>query len=295
MVLKRIKVNREKGTEVNIIFLLRYNWFIITNSLAEILTKVVVNIYSYRYILTMQNINHVSKSIGILLIGIVVLLITSCSSYTYQSNYSLNEVVEASVIKNDGVFILSPEGVTPDTGIIFYPGGLVKPEAYTPIAWNIAKEASVTVVIVSMPFDLAVFAPGKGLDVLDMMPEITEWYIAGHSLGGAMASTLIFEEPEIFKGLFLFGAYPDKKKPLTNTNIPVLSFYSEFDGLATIEKIQNTKSLLPESTQFVYIEGGNHAQFGSYGTQKDDGAATITPEEQWGIVSRQISEFIRNN
>ncbi len=243
----------------------------------------------------MENKNHVNKPINILLISIVILLITSCSSYAYQSNYSFSEAVEASVIKKDGVFIISPEGMATDKGIIFYPGGLVEPEAYTPIAWDIAHEAGVTVVIVSMPFNLAVFAPGKGLDVLDMMPEITEWYIAGHSLGGAMASTLISEEPEIFKGLFLFGAYPDKKKPLTDINISVLSFYGEFDGLATIEKIQNTKTLLPASTRFIYIKGGNHAQFGSYGLQKDDGDAVITPEEQWGIVSTYISEFIQNN
>jgi len=257
------------------------------------LISVVVYIYTYRYIHIMKTKKLVILSLNILLIALVVLLITSCSSYTYQSNYSFNGVVENSVIKNDGVFIIRPDGDFLDKGLIFYPGGLVSPEAYSPIAWEIANEAGVVVVIVPMPFDLAVFALRKGLEIIEMLPEITEWYIAGHSLGGAMASTLIYEEPGIFRGLILFGAYPDKKKPLSDIAIPVLSLYGEFDGLATLEKIENTKSLLPLSTQYVCIEGGNHAQFGSYGPQKGDGIATITPEEQWSIVSKKIADYLR--
>ncbi|MBQ6398058.1 MAG: carboxymethylenebutenolidase, partial [Oscillospiraceae bacterium] len=36
------------------------------------------------------------------------------------------------------------------------------------------------------------------------------------------------------------------------------------------------------------IEGGNHAQFGSYGTQKGDGAALIPPEQQWDETAADI-------
>jgi hypothetical protein len=36
-----------------------------------------------------------------------------------------------------------------------------------------------------MPLNLAVFSPNKADEVITDFPEIEEWYIAGHSLGGA--------------------------------------------------------------------------------------------------------------
>ena len=46
-------------------------------------------------------------------------------------------------------------------------------------------------------------------------------------------------------------------------------------------------------TEFI-IEGGNHGQFGSYGLQEGDGAATITPEQQWNITVNTILTFIHS-
>jgi len=40
------------------------------------------------------------------------------------------------------------------------------------------------------------------------------------------------------------------------------------------------------------IEGGNHAQFGNYGAQKGDGAASISAEEQQNFTADQIDIFI---
>jgi hypothetical protein len=41
------------------------------------------------------------------------------------------------------------------------------------------------------------------------------------------------------------------------------------------------------------IEGGNHAQFGSYGPQEGDKPATISPEEQWEQVAAATVEFLK--
>lgn len=41
-------------------------------------------------------------------------------------------------------------------------------------------------------------------------------------------------------------------------------------------------------------DGGNHAQFGSYGTQKGDGAATISAEEQCKITVDTILKTINS-
>ena len=52
------------------------------------------------------------------------------------------------------------------------------------------------------------------------------------------------------------------------------------DGLATVEEIRQSAALLPAATEFVAIEGGNHAQFGSYGAQEGDNPAAIPAAEQ---------------
>ncbi|NQU81854.1 MAG: hypothetical protein HQ543_10080 [Bacteroidetes bacterium] len=44
-------------------------------------------------------------------------------------------------------------------------------------------------------------------------------------------------------------------------------FSLQNDGLATIEKIQNTKVLLPKTIQYIFIASGNHAHFCFYGLQ----------------------------
>ncbi len=47
-----------------------------------------------------------------------------------------------------------------------------------------------------------------------------------------------------------------------------------------MENIETSRSLLPADTNFVAIEGGNHAQFGWYGPQSGDLPATISHPDQ---------------
>lgn len=177
-------------------------------------------------------------------------------------------------------------------GMVFYPGGLVDPKAYLPLMWEISRITRSMTVIVPMPFNLAVFGAGKGEKVPRMLPDIENWYIAGHSLGGAMAAKLVHDNPDLFSELILFAAYPGKADPLTDYSIPVLSIYAENDGLATKETIEEKQFLLPGHTEYVKIEGGNYAQFGSYGIQKNDGRAEISPAEQWEQTAEAVDAFI---
>ncbi|AEV30806.1 hypothetical protein SpiGrapes_3059 [Sphaerochaeta pleomorpha str. Grapes] len=188
---------------------------------------------------------------------------------------------------------LAYEGMQKKHGIVFYPGALVEPEAYMPLAQEIAYEAQVLVVIVPMPFDLAVLAPQRGAKVPEAFPNVTTWFAAGHSLGGAMAATLVEKHQQVFSGLILLAAYPAKSNDLSLSRLPVLSLSAQFDLLATDEKIEKAQSLLPADTRYVTIVGGNHAQFGNYGKQKGDGTALIEPEEQWEFTANEITEFLR--
>ena len=52
-------------------------------------------------------------------------------------------------------------------------------------------------------------------------------------------------------------------------------------------------SLLSGRFEETVIEGGNHAQFGSYGLQKGDGEAALTAEEQQDRTLRAISGYLQ--
>jgi len=225
--------------------------------------------------------------------SLVLLSAISCSSYKPLSTSLDAPDLHTEVTKVDAFITVLPlEAVRPDTALVFYPGALVEPEAYIPIARAIAGASGMMVVIVPMPLDLAVLAPQRGMAVLERFPQITHWYAAGHSLGGAMAASLVAKNPDSFAGLVFMAAYPAKSTPLVDSGVPVLSLYAQFDGLATLEKIEASKALLPPDTLFLLIEGGNHAGFGDYGPQKNDGQAIITAPEQWAIVANAIARFI---
>ncbi|NJN82459.1 MAG: alpha/beta hydrolase, partial [Caldilineaceae bacterium] len=133
----------------------------------------------------------------------------------------------------------------------------------------------------SMPLNLAVLAPDRAADVIAAFPAIDQWAVAGHSLGGAMAATFAYDNPSAVDGLALWAAYPPGGNSLADRDdLAVTSIYGTLDGLATVEEIDLSRPLLPASTAFVAIEGGNHAQFGWYGDQAGDNPATISRAEQ---------------
>ena len=136
------------------------------------------------------------------------------------------------------------------------------------------------VVIVPMPLNLAFFAPDRAAEVMAAFPEISRWAVGGHSLGGAMSARFAYENSEAVQGLALWAAYPASTDDLSNHSLTVASIYGTRDGLATEDKIEASRSLLPLDTGWVAIEGGNHAQFGWYGPQSGDNAATISRDEQ---------------
>ena len=53
------------------------------------------------------------------------------------------------------------------------------------------------------------------------------------------------------------------------------------------------EELAAADTTEVVIEGGNHAQFGDYGIQFNDGVAKISKEEQLEITIREILKFLK--
>ena len=148
-------------------------------------------------------------------------------------------------------------------------------------------EEGVLCILVEMPFNLAVLNMNAAEGLTDDYPEIDEWYLGGHSLGGSMAASFLAENTDDFEGLILLGSYST-----ADITLPVLSIYGSKDNVLNREKYEKYKPNISESlTEFV-IDGGCHAYFGMYGEQDGDGTPTISVEEQIEITVNEIIKFI---
>ncbi len=183
--------------------------------------------------------------------------------------------------------VFEPTGAVPTAGFIFYPGGRVDYRSYAPLARALA-EAGYLAVITPMPLSLAVFNPGAAQAVIDAYPQVETWLIAGHSLGGAMAANFAARNPGTLDGMALLASYPASGDDLSQSAVQVASIYATLDGLTSDADIDASRLLLPTDTDWVEIEGGNHAQFGWYGEQRGDNPATISREDQQDQVLRAI-------
>jgi hypothetical protein len=190
--------------------------------------------------------------------------------------------------ENGWVVFFPAENARPETGFIFYPGGKVDYRAYAPVLKLIAAQGYF-VVVVPVPLNLAFFDINAASRVEAAYPEIKNWFVGGHSLGGVAAASYASGHEEI-RGVVFWASYPADDS-LKTGNIPAVSIYGTNDGLATGEKLDESKALLLPDTKFVAIEGGNHAQFGSYGLQSGDNEANISPEAQWTQTANATVDF----
>lgn len=195
-----------------------------------------------------------------------------------------------SVAKKHGLIVFEGSEVRPPV-IILYPGGLIAPESYAPLARALAASGRRTV-IVKMPFYLA----GAGVDRADRVLAAypgEAFVIGGHSLGGTMAARYAASHPGQVSGLFLLAAYPDKQGNVRHANLPVLSLIGSRDGIVDREKWEQAAPFLPADTAYITIEGGNHTQFGSYGPQRGDSPAAILPHDQWQQTASILDGWLR--
>jgi hypothetical protein len=177
------------------------------------------------------------------------------------------------------------------TGFIFYPGGRVDYRSYAPVLLEIAARGYL-VALLQMPLNLAVLGVDRADDVIASHPEISVWVLGGHSLGGSMAASYIFSHPDAARGLVLWASYPAQSNDLSDFDLRVLSLSGSRDGVINHASFEGSLSLLPDSTQWISIEGGNHAGFGSYGEQPGDNTASISPAEQTAQVIALTTAFL---
>lgn len=185
----------------------------------------------------------------------------------------------------DGNFVFAPQGDPKLVGIVLYPGAKVEPLSYGAYALGLSQEGYL-VCILDVAFHMAIFDANKADGFIELHPEILEWFVGGHSMGGVAAAMYADDHRELVDGLILLGSYPAGSNDLSDSELQVLSMYAEFDGLTLLSDIEESKALLPEDAIFELITGGNHAGFGLYGDQAGDGVAAISAlaQQTWMIL-----------
>ncbi|GGL01241.1 alpha/beta hydrolase [Salinibacterium xinjiangense] len=191
--------------------------------------------------------------------------------------------------------VLEPTGEASGSGLVFIPGAKVDPYAYLYKLAGIVESSGVTVVITKPTLNLAFFDL-RPLSLFEAdAPDVTRWFVGGHSLGGVRACQLA-ESPGAgaeVAGLVLFGSYCANN--LSDSNLDVLSIGGSEDGLSTPGKIRDASHLLPGQANLVQVDGLNHAGFGDYGTQPGDGTATLTSDQERDAITELLQSVVGRN
>lgn len=231
------------------------------------------------------------KQLKCVLIAIAIILILLVASFYVwiESHYTATEEAHSLVQEiNGNDLIFGSEDAT--TGFIFYPGAQVEAEAYSYLGAVLAQD-DYFVVIARMPLNLAVLSVNRAQQIMNQFDHIENWFVGGHSLGGAMVSRFAYNHQELIEGIVFIASYP--ADDLSETDIPILSIYGENDGVATLETMMKKNKLLSNNSTLLMIEGANHANFGMYGDQKGDSVAIISGEYQRQQTTEAILDWFK--
>lgn len=214
------------------------------------------------------------------IIPLGVLILLASAFFVYVSiYYHADDEARRALSSDAGVTVSETDygwffdGPSAEDALIFYPGAKVEAAAYAPLLHELAAEG-MDVCLVKMPFNLAFFGMNKADDIMKTY-EYEHWYVGGHSLGGAIAANYAAASGEGLTGLILCAAYPTKE---LDDSLLMISIYGSRDGILNREKVDEGRAFAPPAACELVIEGGNHAEFGSYGAQDGDGEASISAE-----------------
>ena len=217
--------------------------------------------------------------LGLFLVILVIGLTIFIKNSTYQATDSALKISQSATQEKNYDYYTN--GQKNDTALI----------CYSEWAQEVATKGY-DVYVVHLPLNLAVLAPNAAEQIIKDHPQ-QNFVLAGHSLGGVMASRFVAENEQRIKGMIYLASYPDEKGALNKQDLPVLSITATNDGVLNWTSYQKAKQFLPKDTQYVSIKGGNHAGFGNYGVQKGDNKATISNEQQQIEISQLIVAWLQ--
>ena len=227
------------------------------------------------------------RTVGITLLIVLALLGGGGALYTQpqpllpEAQASLSSTADVVFARDGERYTWRPSGGTPLTGLIVYPGGKVPPEAYGPLAAAIAAKGYL-VEVVAMPLNLAVLGIGRADATIAAHPDIANWAIAGHSLGGSMAALYASDHAGTIDGVVFWAAYGTMD--LSASGLRVLSVWGSLDAGRERMGGPEARAAVPPDAVFLQIAGGNHEQMGWYTGQPNDPPPTIGRADQQAQV-----------
>lgn len=218
-------------------------------------------------------------------LALLVLPLSGCGSYRAEDvTAAMASDALVSVQTDRGTVFFDGPGTS--DALVFYPGAKVQETAYAPLLHTLAA-SGVDCFAVKMPFGYAFLGVNKAKKVMRRF-DYARWFLAGHSLGGAMAAEFAAKHGETLSGLILLGAY--SAKDLSKAFFPVLYIYGTNDEILTREKLEKGLEKSAFDTRVIELQGGNHANFGTYGKQKGDGKAKLSRKKQ---ISQTAGAILR--
>lgn len=238
-----------------------------------------------------------------LLLSLMLIISLALGLFVNQKFYHADDTAIASlestssltVVETSDYYAFIPVAEATGSAFILYPGALVDAKAYAPLMAKLAEQGA-TSFIAKMPLNMAILKKDAARQIIADYPNITDWYIGGHSLGGVMAASYADENPDLIKGIAFLASYPNKD--LTDHPLKVVSLYGTNDGVLNMSAYQDAKRLLPtDSANYKEIPliGGNHAGFGNYGSQSVDATATISSKIQQELTVNALINLMNNN
>ncbi|MBK6791806.1 MAG: hypothetical protein IPG80_04540 [Anaerolineales bacterium] len=102
------------------------------------------------------------------------------------------------------------------------------------------------------PLNLAFFDINAAARIQAAYPEVKNWFVGGHSLGGVAASSYAASHADI-PGVVFWASYPadDSLLRWVPRRYP---FMAQMTDLPQVTKLQASKALLPADTQFVQLK-----------------------------------------
>lgn len=216
---------------------------------------------------------------------LAVLLLIFClwvSDYYHADETALDALQSELVTQTDYGWLF--DGPGDSSVLIFYPGAKVQETAYAPLLLQLS-DSGMDVCLVKMPFHLAIFGANKA-EAIQSRHDYTKTYIGGHSLGGVLAA--MYAANHDLDGVILLASYPTRE-----LDEPMLIIYGSEDGVLNTDRVEKAEQYGTVEDTVLY--GGNHAQFGNYGTQKGDGEATISAVEQQAETVMRVTDWLKNS
>ena len=191
------------------------------------------------------------------------------------------------------LLVLRPVAGRERGGVILYPGAYVDIRGYVPTLKPIAA-AGYRVVVVRMPFELAIFGIDRAADVIAANADVRRWVLVGHSVGGAMAAVFADRHRDALDGVIIWDSYPPSISSLADYTKPVWLMHRATPDGAPPPAFAAQRHLYPRDSRWAAIPGGIHMQFGSFapGGYEEDWAPLISEAEQHRIVVQLMREAL---